>query len=63
MRDHATIEQLIVLSNLESVNAELIRQHLPQSRRVELLNTSAIHQMKSLVEHRTTEKIERLDIS
>lgn len=49
MRDEATIEQLIVLSNMESINAELIRQDLPQSQRLEILNTSAIHQMQSLL--------------
>ena len=31
MRDHATLEQLVVLSNMESINALLIRQGLPQS--------------------------------
>ena len=49
MRDHATLEQLVVLSNLESINALLIRQGLPQSERLMQLNSVAITQMKSLV--------------
>jgi hypothetical protein len=48
-RDHANIEQLVVLSNLESINAVLINQGLPQSERLKQLNQIAITQMKSLV--------------
>jgi hypothetical protein len=48
MRDHATLEQLVVLSNMESINALLIRQALPQSERLIQLNNTAIVQMKSL---------------
>jgi len=49
MRDHASVEQLIILSNLESINAELIRQNIPQSERLLALNNTAIHQMRSLL--------------
>ena len=49
MRDHATLEQLVVLSNMESINALLIRQGLPQNERLIQLNGTAITQMKSLV--------------
>jgi len=49
MRDHATLEQLVVLSNMESINALLIRQGLPQKERLMQLNSTAITQMKSLV--------------
>ena len=49
MRDYATLEQLVVLSNLESINAMLIRQGLPQSKRLTQLNGTAITQMKALV--------------
>lgn len=48
MRDHATIEQLLVLSNMESINAELIRMGLSQSERVKQLNQTAITQMQTL---------------
>lgn len=49
IRDHAAVEQLIVLSNLESINAELIRQGLEQSARLMALNQTAIVQMRSLL--------------
>jgi hypothetical protein len=49
MRDYATLEQLVVLSNMESINALLIRQGLPQSERLVQLNGTAITQMRSLV--------------
>jgi len=48
MRDYATLEQLIVLSNIESINALLIRQGLVQSERLVHLNSTAITQMRSL---------------
>lgn len=49
MRDEATLEQLVVLSNLESINAVLIRQNLPQHERLQQLNSIAISQMQSLL--------------
>lgn len=49
MRDHATIEQLVVLSNLESLNAVLIHQGLPPSERLQQLNSIAIVQVRSLL--------------
>jgi hypothetical protein len=49
MRDAATLEQLVVLSNLESINAVLIHQGLKQSERLTQLNEIAINQMRSLV--------------
>ena len=49
IRDGATIEQLVVLSNLESINAVLIHQGLQQSERLHQLNQIAITQMRSLL--------------
>lgn len=49
IRDQATIQQLVVLSNLESINAMLIDQKLTQSQRLIQLNKIAIMQMKSLI--------------
>lgn len=49
IRDIATIEQLVVLSNLESINAVLIHQRLSQPERLSQLNKIAITQMKSLL--------------
>ncbi|MCH8557250.1 MAG: KilA-N domain-containing protein [Balneolia bacterium] len=57
MRDHATIEQLVVLSNLESLNAVLIRQGLNAEDRIEQLNDIAITQMSSLLEHKNLKKL------
>jgi hypothetical protein len=50
IRDAATIEQLVVLSNLESINAVLIHQGLSQPERLTQLNKIAITQMKSLTQ-------------
>jgi len=48
MRDFATVEQLVVLINLESMNADLIRQNLtPQERLVELRRV-AYYQLEAL---------------
>lgn len=49
VRDAATLEQLVVLSNLESINAVLIHQGLPQGERLRQLNAIAITQLKSLL--------------
>jgi hypothetical protein len=49
MRDSATLEQLVVLSNLESINAVLIHQGVPASDRLGQLNAIAITQMRSLI--------------
>lgn len=49
IRDSASIEQLVVLSNLESINAVLIHQGITQSQRLKQLNKIAITQMKSLL--------------
>jgi len=48
MRDHTTIEQLLVLANLESLNAEFIHAQLPQAERLRKLNAVAIRQMQIL---------------
>lgn len=57
IRDYATLEQLVVLSNMESINALLIEQGLPQSERLVQLNRVAITQMKSLVENKAIKKL------
>jgi hypothetical protein len=56
IRDFATLEQLVVLSNMESINALLIRQGLPQGERLVQLNRVAITQMKSLVDNQNLTK-------
>ncbi|OGC25413.1 DNA-binding protein [candidate division WOR-1 bacterium RIFOXYB2_FULL_42_35] len=57
LRDCSTVEQLVVLSNLESMNAEFIRQGLPQGERLKKLNEIAISQMKSLLDNYSIKKL------
>lgn len=57
VRDAATLEQLVVLSNMESINAVLIRQGLTQSQRLQQLNQIAITQMKSLLANNALRKL------
>ena len=59
MRDYATIEQLLVLANLESMNAELIHMGVNQSDRLNKLNEMAIRQLKVL-EHVHNREIKKL---
>ena len=48
MRDHTTIEQLLVLVNIEGMNAEFIHMNLTQGDRLKRLNAIAIRQMQTL---------------
>jgi len=57
VRDYASLEQLVVLSNMESINALLIQQGLSQADRLFQLNKVAIAQMKSLVESSAIKKL------
>jgi hypothetical protein len=57
IRDYATLEQLVVLSNLESINALLIEQGLTQRDRLIQLNNVAITQMKSLTQSKAIKKL------
>jgi KilA-N domain len=57
IRDDANIEQLVVLSNMESINAVLIHQGLQQHERLQQLNKIAITQMKSLVANKNIKKL------
>lgn len=57
MRDHATLEQLLVLANIENMNAEFIHMDLPQGDRIKRLNAIAIRQMQTLTA-RTAKQLE-----
>lgn len=57
IRDQATIEQLLVLANIESMNAEFIRMELKQSERLLKLNQIAIAQLKSLTANPAIKKL------
>jgi predicted nucleic acid-binding Zn ribbon protein len=48
IRDYAAAEQLLVLANLENLNAHLIKEGIKQSERLEKLNEVAIYQMELL---------------
>lgn len=61
IRDQAMIQQLVVLSNLESINAMLIDQKIPQSQRLIQLNKIAILQMKSLINNMKLNDLEGLN--
>jgi len=52
IRDHASLEQLVVLSNMESINSIMIHQGLAPSKRLLQLNRIAITQMKSLIDNK-----------
>ncbi|OFX27456.1 MAG: DNA-binding protein [Bacteroidetes bacterium GWA2_31_9] len=57
IRDDASIEQLVVLSNLESINAVLIHNGLKQNERLKQLNNIAITQMKSLIANKNIQSL------
>jgi len=57
--DEASIEQLVVLSNMESINALLIQQGIPQKERLIELNKVAITQMKSLLTSNSIKSLKR----
>ncbi len=57
IRDLATLEQLVVLSNLESINAMLIKQEISQKQRLITLNEMAISQMTSLQNSNALKKL------
>lgn len=60
IRDYATLEQLVVLSNLESFNAELIEQGETVNERFQKLNKIAISQIKVLIENKSIKQFKQL---
>jgi hypothetical protein len=59
MRDFASVEQLIVLVNLESMNADLIRQGIPANERVQKLRNVAYYQLNSLLSSNAANKLKQ----
>ena len=57
IRDYATINQLICLSNLENLNAVFINDGMPQAERLRKLNTIAIQQMSVLEERASSREL------
>ena len=61
MRDHATIEQLLVLANLENVNALYIGKGMAQEYRITELNRLARQQLTQLLENSSVKGMKALD--
>jgi len=57
MREHSSIEELLVLANIESMNAEFIRMNIPQKERLIKLNQIAAAQLMSLLANSLVKKI------
>jgi hypothetical protein len=61
IRDYATIEQLIVMVNLENMNANFIEKGLEQNQRLIELNKIARAQLKSLLNNKSVNNLENLN--
>ncbi|MDR2025360.1 MAG: KilA-N domain-containing protein [Hungatella sp.] len=59
MRDIASVEQLIVLVNLESMNADLIHQGLSVEERLQKLRSVAYYQLRSLETSNATSRLKQ----
>jgi hypothetical protein len=57
MRDHASVEQLIILINIESLNADMIRDKISMGERLKKLRSVAYYQMQSLTRNKSIERI------
>ena len=57
MRDYASVEQLIILVNIESMNADMIREGISMSERLKKLRSVAYYQMQSLTRNKNIERI------
>ena len=57
MRDYASVEQLIILVNIESMNADMIREGIPMSERLKKLRSVAYYQMQSFTCSKGIERI------
>jgi len=60
VRDYASIEQLLVLANIESMNAEFIHMGLSQGERLQRLNGIAIRQLQALTGNKGIQKLEQV---
>jgi hypothetical protein len=60
MRDYASIEQLLVLASLESLNTEFIHMDIPPEERLKRLNEIAIRQMSTLAADKAPRRLEQV---
>ncbi len=58
IRDMASVVELIILANLESMNAEYIKQDMPQAERLQALRNIALYQLKSVTSAPSTKRLE-----
>ena len=58
IRDMAGVVELIILANLESMNAEYIKQDIPQAERLQALRNIARYQLKSVTSAPSTKRLE-----
>lgn len=61
MRDYATIEQLLVLANLENINALYIAKRMPQPERLQELSRMAREQLTALLENSSVKRLKALN--
>ncbi len=61
IRDYTDLLHLIILNNLENINAEYIKNKIPQKDRLILLNESAKNQIKILKENKNIKDLENLE--
>lgn len=57
IRDYASIEELLVLSNLEFLNSRLVEQWLKQQERFEILSKEAHKQLKNILKNKSVKKL------
>ena len=63
IRDHTDSLHLIIISNLENINAELMRQGISQSERLIRLNAMAKKQLELLANNASIAKVQKLENS
>lgn len=61
IRDYASYEELLVLSNLENINAIMINEQIPQSQRMKTLKEIASNQLKKFINNDASERFKRLE--
>ena len=61
IRDYTDLLHLIILNNLENINAELIKNSIPQKERLISLNATARNQVKILSENKSMKDLKNIE--
>ena len=61
MRDYTDLLHLIILNNLENINAHLIKNGIPQNERLIILNDTARNQVSLLTENKRIKELEKIE--